>query len=113
VSCQDSMESHGVGHGQFSSGFAFRGCRNLSSMMHCAPAGSRCRSIRANDLPLSAWNGQHGHDLDGIARENGKVRMPVEELGSGLMRIRAHNRECAHVIARIVEATLRDLLGFP
>jgi hypothetical protein len=63
--------------------------------------------------PLSAWNGQHGHDLDGIARENGKVRMLVEELGSGLMRIRAHNRECAHVIARIVDPTLRDLLGFP
>ena len=28
--------------------------------------------------PLSARNGQHGHDLDRIARENGKMRMPVE-----------------------------------
>src|ERR1700741_3726203 len=84
-----------------------------SSMMHCAWAGSRCTSLRANYLSLSAWNGQHGDDLDGIARENGKVRMPVEELGSGLMRIRVHNRECAHVIARIVDPTLRDLLGFP
>ena len=45
--------------------------------------------------------------------ENGKVGMSVEELGSGLMRIRAHNRGCAHVIARIVDSTLRDLLGFP
>jgi hypothetical protein len=28
--------------------------------------------------PLSAWNGQHGHDLDRIARENGKMRMLIE-----------------------------------
>src|ERR1700688_889853 len=62
--------------------------------------------------PLSTWNGQHGHDLDGIAREYGKVRMLVEEPGGGIVRIRAYNRECAHVIARIVDPTLRDLLGF-
>jgi len=30
--------------------------------------------------------------------KNGKVWMFVEELGGGLVRIRAHNRECAHVI---------------
>ena len=41
------------------------------------------------------------------------MRMIVEELGGGLVRIRAHDRESAHVIARIVDATLRDLLGFP
>ncbi len=27
---------------------------------------------------LSAWNGQHGHDLDRIARENGKMRVLIE-----------------------------------
>src|SRR5450631_1883108 len=66
------------------------------------------RSLR----PLGTWNGQHWHDIDGIARENGKVRMIVEELSGGLVRIRAHNRKSAHVIARIVDPTLRDLLGF-
>jgi len=67
----------------------------------------------ARSTSLSAWNGQHGHDLDGIARENGKVRMPVEEPGGSLVRIRSHNRECAQLIAFIVDPTLRDLLGFP
>src|SRR6202521_1614351 len=63
--------------------------------------------------PLSAWYGQHGHDLDGIARENGKVRMLLEEFGGGLVRVRSHNRKSAHVIARIVDPALRDPLGFP
>src|SRR5271170_7339840 len=39
--------------------------------------------------------------------------MLVEELCGGLMRIRAHNRECTDVIARILDPTLRDLFGFP
>src|SRR5271156_205630 len=38
----------------------------LSDMIRCARAGPRCRSTGAHYLPLSAWNGQHGHDLDGI-----------------------------------------------
>jgi hypothetical protein len=34
---------------------------------------------------LSVWYWQHGHDLDGVARENRKVRMPLEEFGRGLV----------------------------
>src|SRR5882672_5236824 len=64
-------------------------------------------------VPLSAWNRQHGHDLDSIARENGKEWMLVEELGGGLVRISAHNRERAQAIAYIVDPSLRDLLGLP
>src|ERR1035438_4520830 len=79
--------------------------------MECARARlqATARALR----PLGAWNGQHGHDLDGIARENGKVRMLVKELGGGLVRIREHNRESTHVIARIFDPTLRNLFGFP
>ena len=32
----------------------------------------------ARTTSLSARNGQHGHDLDRIARENGKMRMLIE-----------------------------------
>src|SRR5664279_556569 len=78
-------------------------------MMQCARVCSRHRAPPRGLPLLSAWNGQHGHDLDGVARENGKVRMIVEELGGGLVRIRAHNCESAHFIAYIVDSTLRDL----
>jgi hypothetical protein len=63
--------------------------------------------------PLSARYGQHGHDLDGIAREDGKVRMPLEQLGGGLVRVRTHNRKSAYLIASIVDPALSDPLGFP
>jgi hypothetical protein len=92
-------------------GFAFRGFLNHGSMMRCARA--RLQATPRAGCLLSAWDGQHGHDLDGIARENCKVRMLVEELGGSLVGIRAHNRESTHVIARIVDPTLRDFLGFP
>src|SRR5664279_2699004 len=83
------------------------------SMMQCAREEPRHRAPPRGLPLLSAWNGQYGHDLDGVARENRKVRMVVEELGGGFVRIRTHNRECAHFIAYIVDSTLRDLLGFP
>src|ERR1022692_4947759 len=62
--------------------------------------------------PLGAWYRQHGHDLDGIARENGKVRMLLKEFGGGLVRVATHNHKRAHIIADIVDPALRDLFGF-
>jgi hypothetical protein len=43
----------------------------------CSARGQAPGSPRALP-PLSARNGQHGHDLDRIARENGKMRMLIE-----------------------------------
>jgi len=42
-------------------------------------------------------NRQHWHDLDGIAGEDREMRMLLEHRGGGLVRIRAHHREGAHV----------------
>src|SRR5450631_2448591 len=86
--------------------------RNHSLMSKCTWAGSGFHVTPRAVRSLSAWYGQHGHDLDGVAREDGKVRMPLEEFGGGLVRVRAYNRESAHVIVRIIDPALRDLLGF-
>jgi hypothetical protein len=55
-----------------------RCCRKHSWTMQCPRAGSRFPVTPRALPPLSAWNGQHGHDLDRIARENGKMRMLIE-----------------------------------
>src|SRR6185437_11797060 len=62
---------------------------------------------------LGSRYGQYRHDLDGIAGENGEMRMLFKELRGSLMRLGAHNREGAHFIADVVGAPLRDLLGPP
>jgi hypothetical protein len=93
------MESHGGGHGQFSSGCAFRDYPTHISVSQCTLA---IPDHLARATSTKRPNGQHGHDLDGIAGENRKVRMPVEEPCGGLVRIRAHNRKSVHVIADIV-----------
>src|SRR5208283_2911570 len=87
--------------------------RLSTSRLDDAMRAGTCRlQVAPAHYILSARNWQHGHDLDAVARENRKVRMIVEQLGGGLMRIRAHDRESTHAVARIVDAALRDLLGF-
>src|SRR5258706_15021970 len=76
------------------------------------PGVRRYSKFRSDRRPLAAGYGQYGHDLDGIARENGKVRMLLEEPGGGLVRVRAHHRKGAQFVANVVDSALRDLLGF-
>src|SRR5262249_49069529 len=60
---------------------------------------------------LGARNRQNGHDLDGFPGKDCKVRMPLEQLGRSLMRIRANDRVGAHLIAGIFDAALGDFFG--
>ena len=78
-------------------GAARDSCR--PSALHCCLLGARYR--------------QNGHDLDGIAREDHKVRMLFEELGGSLVRIRANDRVGAQLIACVFDAARRYLFGLP
>src|SRR5450432_1566744 len=54
-----------------------------------APA-VHAQNFRPGALSLLATRyGQHRHDLHGVAREDRKVRVLLEEFGGGLMRVRA------------------------
>src|SRR5258708_34303066 len=77
------------------------------------PRVARYWKLPSDRCQLAAGYGQYGHDLDGIARENGKVRMLLEEPGGGLVRVRPHHRKGAQFVARVADSTLGDLLGFP
>src|ERR1700733_3684185 len=60
---------------------------------------------------LPAWYRQHGHDLDGLAGKDRKVRVLLKKSGGGLVRVGTNNHESAHSIADIIDAALRDLLS--
>jgi hypothetical protein len=60
---------------------------------------------------LGARYRQNGHDLDGFPGKNRKVRMPLEQLGRSLMRIRANDHIGAYLIACIFDAALGDFFG--
>jgi hypothetical protein len=60
---------------------------------------------------LGAWYRQNGHDLDRFPGKDRKVRMPLEQLGRSLMRIRANDHVGAHLITCIFDAALRDFFG--
>jgi len=64
-------------------------------------------------IRLGARYRQNGHDVDGFPGKDRKVRMPLEQLGRSLMRIRANDHIGAHLIACIFDAALGDFLVLP
>src|SRR2546430_1701369 len=54
---------------------------------------------------------ENGHDLDGFPGKDRKMRMPLEEFGRSLMRVRANDHVGTHLIACIFDAALRDFFG--
>src|SRR5437660_9367057 len=54
---------------------------------------------------------ENGHDLDGFPGKDRKMRMPLEEFGRSLMRVRANDQVGTHLIACIFDAALRDFFG--
>src|SRR5262245_61467624 len=58
-----------------------------------------------------AWYRQNRHDLDGFPGKDRKMRMPFEQLGRSLMRIRANHHVGAHLITFIFDAPLGDFFG--
>ena len=59
---------------------------------------------------ISRRDRQHRHHLHGFARKDREMRMLLEHLGSRLMRIRAHDREGAQLVAHIFDAFVADPL---
>ena len=60
-------------------------------------------SLRPPIRQLAARYRQHGHDLDGIARKDRKVRVILKEFGGGLVRVATHNHKSAHIVADVVD----------